>query len=44
MSPDVLCAGRAGQPEEYGGGGWFEYIEVGLTRAAVAMLEVEVYA
>jgi hypothetical protein len=44
ISPDIGCVGGAGQPEVYGGGGLFEYIEVGLTRAAAAMLDVEVYA
>lgn len=43
ISPDTGFVGGAGQPVEYGGRGLFEYIEVGLTKAAVAMLDVEVY-
>ena len=44
MRPDTECAAGTDQPEEYGGGGPFEYIEVvGLTTTVAAIVGAEVY-
>jgi hypothetical protein len=42
IRPDMECAAVADQPDEYGGGGPFEYIEDGLTTAVAAIAEAEV--
>ncbi len=43
MRPDTECASGPGHPDEYGGGGPVEYIEVGLTTAVAAIVDVEEY-
>lgn len=41
IRPDMECAAGPDQPDEYGGGGPFEYMEEGLTTAVAAIADAE---